>query len=72
MEVVAAWAQSDHVLIIDRDEIERVETESLRIEFSFEDQDNFIRNLVTARIECFETLNLRRPEGLIYHDFSNS
>lgn len=70
--IPAAWAQSDHVLIFDANEIERVETENLRIEFSFEDQDNFIKNLITARIECFETLNIRRPEGILYRDFSNS
>jgi hypothetical protein len=58
-------------MIIDTDFIERVEGESLRVEFSFEDSDNFQRNLVTARIECFEALNLIRTDAHIYADFGN-
>lgn len=68
----ASWAQTDHALIVDRDFVERVETESLRVEFSYEDSDNFEKNLVTARVECFEELNILRPDALIYHDFANS
>ncbi len=70
--VGASWAQSDHVLIFDRDIIERVETESLRVDFSYENNDNFEKNMVTARVECFEELNILRPDGVIYHDFANS
>lgn len=70
--IPASWAQTDHALVVDTDFVERVETESLRVEFSYEDQDNFIRNLVTARVECFEELNILRPDSLIYRDFGNS
>lgn len=68
----ASWAQTDHVLVIDRGYLERVETESLRVEFSYEDSDNFEKNLVTARVECFEEINLLRPDAFIYRDFANS
>lgn len=68
----ASWAQSDHALIFDRDIVERVETESLRVEFSYENNDNFEKNMVTARVECFEELNILRPDGIIYRDFGNS
>lgn len=70
--VGASWAQTDHVLIFDRDIMERVETESLRVEFSYENNDNFEKNMVTARVECFEELNILRPDGVIYRDFGNS
>ncbi len=60
------------MLIFDRDIMERVETESLRVEFSYENNDNFEKNMVTARVECFEELNVLRPDGIIYHDFGNS
>lgn len=70
--IAAAWAQSDKVLLIDVNQIERQETESLRVEFSYQDQDNFIKNMITARIECFETLAIRRPDSIVYRDFSNS
>jgi len=70
--VGASWAQTDHALIFDRDIMERVETESLRVEFSYENNDNFEKNMVTARVECFEELNILRPDGIIYRDFGNS
>lgn len=68
----ASWVTDDKALIIDSDYLERVETESLRVEFSYEDSDNFQRNLVTARVECFEDINVMRTDALIYGDFGNA
>lgn len=70
--VGASFAVSDKLLLIDRDYVERVEGESLRVEFSFENQDNFEKNLVTARCECFEEVNLLRTDAVIYRDLGNS
>jgi hypothetical protein len=70
--VAASWAQSDHVLVYDRSQVERVETESLNVTFSYENNDNFEKNMVTAKVECFEELNILRPDGIIYRDFGNS
>ncbi|MBL7739367.1 MAG: phage major capsid protein [Chitinophagaceae bacterium] len=70
--VGASWIASDKVIIIDNDFIERVETESLRVEFSYEDSDNFQRNLVTARVECFEDFNFLRTDAHSYFDLGNS
>jgi hypothetical protein len=67
----ASWVTDDKALVVDADYLERVETESLRIEFSYEDADNFTKNLVTARIECFEDVNLLRTDAFIYGDFGN-
>lgn len=68
----ASWVTDDKALIIDSDFVERVETESLRVEFSYEDADNFTKNLVTARVECFEDINVMRRDALIYGDFGNA
>jgi hypothetical protein len=68
----ASWVTDDKALIIDSDFVERVETESLRVEFSYEDADNFTKNLVTARVECFEDINVMRTDALIYGDFGNA
>lgn len=68
----ASFALSDKALVIDRDYVERVEGESLRVEFSYENQDNFEKNLVTARCECFEEVNLLRTDSVIYADLGNS
>lgn len=68
----ASWVTDDKALIVDSDFVERVETEGLRFELSYEDSDNFTKNLVTARIECFEDLNLIRTDAHIYADFGNA
>jgi len=46
------------VLILDQDYVERVQVSGLAIELSYENNDNFSRNIVTARIECQEEINL--------------
>jgi hypothetical protein len=69
--ISASWATDDKILIIDADYLERVETESLVIEFAMEDSDNFQRNLITARIECLENINLMLPTSAIYADLGN-
>lgn len=68
----ASYAGNDKILLWDRDYVERVEGESLRVEFSNENEDNFIKNLVTARCECFEEVNLLRTDAVIYRDLGNS
>jgi len=70
--IPAAWADHDKVLLFDANEIERCETESLRVEFSFQSGEDWIRNRVTARCEVFETLNFKRPESIIWLDMGNS
>ena len=66
--VSASWANDNTYLIIDMDYIERVETEAVNITFAMEDGDNFTKNLITARIECQEELNLMLPASAIYLD----
>jgi hypothetical protein len=70
--IAASWAQTDHALVYDADYFERVEGDSLNVTFSFENQDNFEKNQVTARIECFEEMNRLRDDASIYRDFGNS
>ena len=36
-----------------------------------EDADNFTKNLITARIECLEDVNLMMPASALYADFGN-
>jgi hypothetical protein len=68
----ASWASAGEFLLWDNDFVERVETESLRVEFSFENGTNFIKNLVTAKVECFEELNILRPNAIIHGEFGGS
>ena len=68
----ASWADAGEFLLWDNDFVERVETESLRVEFSFEEGNNFTKNLVTAKVECFEELNVLRPNAIIHGEFGGS
>jgi hypothetical protein len=67
----AAWVTDDKVLIFDRDYLERVEVEGLNVTFSYENGTNFVQNLVTARIECYEAINLMLPTAAIFADLGN-
>ncbi len=68
-----SWAKSgDKIMVVDSDFIERVQTEALAVEFSYEDYKNFTENKVTARVECFENFNLLRTDAHSYADMGNS
>ena len=69
--ISASWVANGTALVIDRDYIERVEVESLAIEFSYENGTNFQKNLVTARIECQEEINLMLNSSAIYATLLN-
>jgi hypothetical protein len=69
--VAATWVTDDKGLIVDRDFIERVEVESIKVEFFEQDGDNVTKNLITARIECMEAVNLMLPASARYFDFGN-
>ena len=60
------WVPNSRALVLDNSFIERVEVNGLNIELSYEDQNNFVTNMVTARIECYEAINLMLPNSAIY------
>ena len=65
------WVADDKIFIFDKDYTERVEAESLKIEFFEQDSDNVQKNLITARVECLEAINLMLPTSAIYADLGN-
>ena len=69
--ISASWVTDDKALVIDSDYLERVEVEGLAVQFFEQDSDNVQKNLITARIECFEAVNLMMPASAIYADFGN-
>jgi hypothetical protein len=69
--IAASWVTDDKGLIIDRTYMERVEVEGLKVEFFEQDGDNVQKNMITARIECFEKVNLMLPASARYWDFGN-
>jgi hypothetical protein len=70
--VPASWVTDDKGLIVDNTYLERVEVEGLQIEFFEQDSDNVQKNMITARIECFEKVNLMLPASARYFDFGNA
>lgn len=67
------WIPSyDKFLTFDRNYVERIEVESLAIEFFEQDDKNVQQNLITARIECFEEFNAMQPKAIVIEDLGNS
>lgn len=70
--IPASWVTDDKGLIVDNTYLERVEVEGLTVEFFEQDSDNVQKNMITARIECFEKVNLMLPASARYFDFGNA
>ncbi len=59
-------------MIFDRDYVELVVTEDITVRFSEENKDNFEKNVITARIEAQEELNVIYPQSVIYQDLAGA
>lgn len=71
--IPVSWIpSSDKFLTFDNDYVERIEVESLAIEFFEQDDKNVQQNLITARIECFEEFNAMQPKAIVLEDLDNS
>ena len=64
--IAASWATTGHALLWDNNFIERVQVRGLAIEFSYENNDNFVKNQVTARVECQTEINLMLGAAAAY------
>jgi hypothetical protein len=70
--IPASWVTANKACLVDSDYLERVEVEGLNLAFSYEDADNFTKNLITARIECQTAFNLMRTDAVCYADLGAS
>lgn len=70
--IVAPWGVAGKALIFDRDYVELVVTEDITIRFSEENKDNFEKNVITARIEAQEELNVIYKQSAIYQDLAGA
>jgi len=70
--IPASWVTANKCCLVDADYLERVEVEGLNLAFSYEDADNFTKNLITARIECQTAFNLMRTDAVCYADLGSS
>lgn len=68
--VPVSWAADNRVLVFDRDYLERVQVEGVVVEFFEQDSDNVQKNKITARIECYEDINLMLTQSAIFGNLS--
>lgn len=69
--IPVAWVADDKGLFIDRSFVNRVVVAPMNIQFSDHDQDNFTKNLITARIEEQEALSVLKTDAISFIDFGN-
>lgn len=70
--IKASWATVDKAIVMDVEYVERVEVEGLKLEFFEQDSDNVQKNMITARIECLEKINIMDSAAIVYGDFGNA
>lgn len=71
--IPASWVPSNDVaMVFDTDFVERVEVEGVAVEFFEQDSDNVQKNLITARIECYEELNRMLASSVIVGDLGDT
>lgn len=68
--VKANWLAANKYYVGDWSTISKVVTEGLSVQFSTEDEDNFRKNNITARVEAQVGLAVHRPDAVIYGDFT--
>lgn len=68
----ATWLAADKYYVGDFSRVKKVVTEGLSLEFSTENEDNFIKNNITARIESQIGLAYERSTAVIYGDFTSA
>lgn len=64
------WLAANKYYVGKFTEVKKVVTESLSIQFSTEDEDNFRKNNITARVEAQVGLAVHRPDAIIFGDFT--
>ena len=68
----ANWLAANKYYVGDWSTISKVVTEGLGLQFSTEDEDNFRKNNITARVEAQVGLAIHRPDAIIYGDFTTT
>lgn len=66
----SSWLPANKYYIGDWSRVTKVNTEGLSLEFSEQEGTNFVKNMITARIESQTALTVEQPAALIYGDFT--
>lgn len=68
--VKATWVAADKYYVADWSRINKIVTEGLSLAFSEEDSDNFVKNMITARIESQIALAVEDKLSIVLGDFT--
>ena len=66
----ANWLAANKYYVADWSYIKKVQREGVSVEFSTEDEDNFRKNQITARVEAQVAVAIEQPAAVIYGDFT--
>jgi HK97 family phage major capsid protein len=66
----ATWLAANKYYVGDWTRINKVVTQGLSLDFSEQEGTNFVKNMITARIEAQVALAVEQPAAIIYGDFS--
>ena len=66
----ATWVTANKYFVGDWSRVNKINTEGLSLEFSDSEGTNFVKNMITARIESQTNLVVEQPLALIYGDFT--
>ena len=66
----ATWLAANKYYIGDWSRVNKINTEGLTLQFSDVEGTNFVKNMITARIESQTTLAVEQPLALIFGDFT--
>ena len=66
----ATWLAANKYFVGDWSRINKVNTEGLSLEFSDSEGTNFVKNMITARIESQTALAVEQPLAIVYGDFT--
>ena len=66
----ATWVTANKYFVGDWSRVNKINTEGLSLEFSDSEGTNFVKNMITARIESQTALAVEQPLALIIGDFT--
>jgi HK97 family phage major capsid protein len=66
----SSWLPANKYYIGDWSRVSKINTEGLSLAFSEEEGTNFVKNMITARIESQTALTVEQPAALVYGDFT--
>ena len=66
----ATWLAANKYYVGDWSRVNKINTEGLSLEFSDSEGTNFVKNMITARIESQTALAVEQPLAIVYGDFT--